>query len=151
MNAIDSIEGISLSGPLGLALLDVLPVGVLLLDVRVGLRDLDVVCLELALQELGVFLTDVVLEHERLELGRLELPSVLLGALDERLDMLRFEEVYELVLRQRPVSVLSLLTRVRVRQTCGVYCGFLAISRVIQRDEVSQAQKRSVPVFVFRR
>jgi PAS domain S-box-containing protein len=34
MNAIDSIEGISLSGPLGLALLDVLPVGVLLLDAR---------------------------------------------------------------------------------------------------------------------
>ena len=76
----------------------------LLLGVGVGLRDLDVVRLELALEQLGVFLADVVLEHEGLELGGLELASVLLGALHERLHVLRFEEFDELVLRQRPVQ-----------------------------------------------
>ena len=44
--------------------------GLFLLGVEVGLRDLDVVRLELALEQLGVFLADVVLEHERFELGR---------------------------------------------------------------------------------
>ncbi len=63
--------------------------------------------LELALKQLGILFADVVLQHECLELGGLELASVLLGALDERLHVLRFEELYELVLRQRPVSVLS--------------------------------------------
>ena len=79
--------------------------------------------LELALQQLGVFLADVVLEHERLELGGLELASVLLGALHERLHVLRFKEFHELVLRQRRVSVLSNLA-VRVRQTYAVYADF---------------------------
>ena len=104
--------------------------GLFLLGVGVRLRDLDVVRLELALEQLGIFLADVVLEHERLELGGLELAAVLLGALDERLHVLRFEEFDELVLRQRPVSVLSNLA-LRVRQTYGVYDGFSAISRVI--------------------
>ena len=81
--------------------------GLLLVGVGFGLGDLDVVGLELALEQLGILLADVVLEHERLELGGLELASVLLGALDERLHVLRFEEFDELVLRQRPVSVLS--------------------------------------------
>ena len=63
--------------------------------------------LELALEQLGILLADVVLEHERLELGRLELAPVLLGALDQRLHVLGFKEFDELVLRQRPVSVLS--------------------------------------------
>ena len=81
--------------------------GLFLLGVEVGLRDLDVVRLELALEQLGVFLADVVLEHEGFELGGLELASVLLGALHERLHMLRLKELYQLVLRQRPVSVLS--------------------------------------------
>ena len=63
--------------------------------------------LELALEQLGILLADVVFEHERLELGGLELAAVLLGALDERLHVLRFKEFDELVLRQRSVSVLS--------------------------------------------
>jgi hypothetical protein len=44
--------------------------------------------------------------------------------------VLRFEELYELVLRQRPVSVLSMLVP-GVQQTYGVYEGYLANSRVI--------------------
>jgi hypothetical protein len=48
--------------------------------------------LELALEQLGVFLADVVLEHEGLELGRLELAPVLLGALDQSLHVLRLEQ-----------------------------------------------------------
>src|SRR6186713_292301 len=63
--------------------------------------------LSAALKELGVLFTNVVLQHERLELGGFELPAVLLGTLDEGLHVLRFKELYELVLRQRPVSVLS--------------------------------------------
>ena len=47
---------------------------VFLLGVDVGLRDFDVVRLELALEQLGVLVADVVLEHERLELGCLEPP-----------------------------------------------------------------------------
>ena len=74
--------------------------GLLLLGIDVGLRDLDVVRLELALEQLGVFLADVVLEHERLELGRLELAPVLLGAFDQSLNMLRLKQIDELVLRQ---------------------------------------------------
>ena len=90
--------------------------------------------LELALEQLGVLLADVVLEHERLELGGLELTPVLLGALDERLHMLGFEEFDELVLRQRPVSVLSYpIVPRHVQQTYGVYGGFLANSRLIRR------------------
>jgi len=67
--------------------------------------------LELALEQFSVFLADVVLEHERLELGRLELAPVLLGALDQSLHMLRLEQFDELVLRQIRVSVLSSLFR----------------------------------------
>ena len=74
--------------------------GLLLLGVDIGLRDLDVVRLELALEQFGVLVADVVLEHERLELGCLELAPVLLGALDQRLHVLRFEKFDELVLRQ---------------------------------------------------
>ena len=124
--------------------------GLLLLGVGVRLRDLDVVRLELALEQLGVFLADVVLEHERLELGGLELASVLLGALDERLHVLGFEEFDELVLRQRPVSVLSNLVR-RVRQTYGVYGGFLAISRVIHLRRQCHKLVTFAPSLVFRR
>ena len=83
--------------------------------------------LELALEQLGVFLAEVVLEHERLELGGLELAAVLLGALHERLHVLRFEEFDELVLRQRPVSVLS--HPVCSATNYAVYARFLAISR----------------------
>ena len=79
----------------------------LLLVTGIRLDDLDVVRLELALQQLGVLFTDVVLENECLELRGLELAAVLLGAFHERLHVLRFEELYELVLRQRLVSVLS--------------------------------------------
>ena len=63
--------------------------------------------LELALEQLGVLVADVVLEHERLELGCLELAPVLLGALDQSLHVLRLEQFNELVLRQVRVSVLS--------------------------------------------
>jgi hypothetical protein len=49
-----------------------------------------------------------VLEDERLELGGLEVPAVLLGALDEGLEMLGLEQFDELVLRQSAVSVLSI-------------------------------------------
>ena len=36
--------------------------------------------LELALKQLGVLFAELVLEHERLELGGFELPAVLLGS-----------------------------------------------------------------------
>jgi hypothetical protein len=75
-----------------------------LLGIELGLRDLDVVRLELTLKQLGVLFADVVLEHERLELGCLELAAVLLRTLDERLYVLGFKEFDELVLRQRPVQ-----------------------------------------------
>ena len=81
---------------------------VFLLGVDLGLCDLDVARLELALEQLGVLVADVVLEHERLELGCLELAPVLLGALDQRLQVLGLEQFDELVLRQSAVSVLSL-------------------------------------------
>ena len=55
---------------------------------RVRLDDLDGVGLELALQELGLVLPEVVLDDERLELGCLEMPAVLFGAFDECLQML---------------------------------------------------------------
>ena len=64
--------------------------------------------LELALKELGLVLAEVVLEHERLELGGLQMAAVLLGALDQRLQMLGLEQFDELVLGQSAVSVLSL-------------------------------------------
>jgi hypothetical protein len=54
-----------------------------------------------AADSLQLFLADVVLEHERLELGSLELATVLFCAFHERLHVLRFKEFHELVLRQR--------------------------------------------------
>ena len=59
-----------------------------LLDLCVGLDDLDRVRLELALQELRFVLAEVVLGDEGLELGGLEMASVLLRALDEGLQVL---------------------------------------------------------------
>ena len=84
--------------------------------------------LELALKELGVLFADVVLQHERLELGGFELPAVLLGTLDEGLYVLRFKEFYELVLRQRPVSVLSNLVPSECDKLTECMTVFLAIS-----------------------
>jgi hypothetical protein len=63
---------------------------------------------ELALQELGLFLAEVVLDDERLEVGGLQMATVLLAALDERLYVLGLKQFDELVLRQSRVSILSL-------------------------------------------
>jgi len=81
----------------------------LLLGVRglAGSPDLDRVGLELALQELGLLLSEIVLDDERLEVGRLQVSAVLLAALDERLHMLGLKQFDELVLRQSGVSILS--------------------------------------------
>jgi len=64
-----------------------------------------------AVSQLGRAAPDRVqpaVEDERLELGGLEMPAVLLGALDEGLEMLGLEQFDELVLRQSAVSVLSI-------------------------------------------
>ena len=53
--------------------------------------------LELARERLGLLVGELVLERERLELGRLDV-AALLGALDERLDLLGLEQLAELVL-----------------------------------------------------
>ena len=87
-----------------------LPLGIcqLLLCVGVGLRlpHLETDGLELAGDLLGFLVVQLVLEHERLELDRLH-PAALLGALDQTLDLIGFEQFCQLVLRQEGVSVLS--------------------------------------------
>jgi hypothetical protein len=82
--------------------------GLLLLLVGFGTRDLDGVGLELALKELGLLFAEIVLERERVELGSLQMATVLLGALDQRLYVLGLEQFDELVLRQLGPSVLSI-------------------------------------------
>ena len=74
--------------------------GLFFLRIRVGMRDLDAVRLELALKELGLFLAEIVFERERFELRGFEMASVLFSALDQRLQVLRLEQFDELVLRQ---------------------------------------------------
>ena len=128
--------------------------GLLLLGVGVRLGDLDVVRLELALEQLGVLLADVVLEHERLELGGLELASVLLGALHERLHVLRFEEFDELVLRQRPVSVLSNLALQcdKLTESTTVFGLFPGLTRLGQCHKlVTFAPHPSIPSLTLQR
>ena len=94
-------------GGLGLLLLP-LGVGELLLRVGVGLRlpHLETDRLELTRDLLGFLVVQLVLEHERLELDRFH-PAALLGALDQTLDLIGFEQFGQLVLRQEAVSVLS--------------------------------------------
>ena len=76
------------------------PAGGLLLGLGLGLHDLDRVGLELALQGLGVVVAEVVLDRERLELGRLDVATALFGPLDEGLQVLGFDQFVQLVLRQ---------------------------------------------------
>ena len=87
-------------GGFGLFLLS-LGVCQLLLGVGVGLRlaHLETDGLELPRDLLGFLVVQLVLEHERLEFGRLH-PAALLGALDQSLDLIRFEQFCQLVLRQ---------------------------------------------------
>ena len=69
---------------------------VLLLGLRSGLgsrdgrADVETDPLELARELLDVLVVEVELERERLELGRLDI-AALLGALDERLGLIRLE------------------------------------------------------------
>jgi len=63
------------------------------------LANLEADRLELALKLLGVFLAEVVLQRERLDLRRLD-EAALFGALHERAGMLGFEQLVHLVLRQ---------------------------------------------------
>ena len=63
------------------------------------LPDLEAEGLQLARELLRLLLGQVVLEHERLELGGLD-QAALLRALDERLDLLRLNQFDQLVLRQ---------------------------------------------------
>ena len=62
--------------------------------------------LELAGELLGLLVVQIVLEHERLELGRLD-EAALLGALDERLDLVGLDQFVQLALRQIETSVPS--------------------------------------------
>ena len=80
----------------------------LLLRIRISLRltDLETDSLELARNLLGFLVVQLVLESERLELHGLH-PAALLGALDQSLDLIGFEQFGQLVLRQEGVSVLS--------------------------------------------
>ena len=79
--------------------------GVLLLA-GARLPDLQAERLQLAGELLRLLVVQVVLEHERLELGGLDEPA-LLRALDERLDLFRLNQFDQLILRQRETSVLS--------------------------------------------
>src|SRR5437764_3316272 len=63
------------------------------------LANLEADRLELALKLLGVFLAEVVLQRERLDLRRLD-EATLFGALHERAGVLGFEQLVHLVLRQ---------------------------------------------------
>ena len=64
-----------------------------------GLADLEPDALELARQLLDFLVVELVLERERLELGRLD-EAALLGALDDGADLIRLEQFVQLVLRQ---------------------------------------------------
>jgi hypothetical protein len=77
---------------------------------RVGafrMRDFDAVRLQLTLEQLGLVLAEVVLEHESLDIGAGEVASVLLAALDEGLHVLGFEQFDQLVLSQESGYFLS--------------------------------------------
>ena len=83
----------------------------LLLGVLLGLggrlAHLEPDALELAGQLLDLALVEVVLERERLELGRLEI-STLLGTLDEGLGLVGIKQFVKLVLCQLSLSALTL-------------------------------------------
>jgi hypothetical protein len=79
-----------------------------------GLADLEPDRLELARQLLDLLFTEVVLEGERLELGRLEV-AALLRAFDQRARLIAFQQFCELILRQ--VSRQSFRGRRSVSQT----------------------------------
>ena len=95
-------------GRLGL-LLAALGVGKLPSRLRVGTRlaHLEPDRLELARDLLRFLVVQLVLEHEGLELDRFH-PAALFRALDQALDLIRFQQLSQLVLRQEAVSVLSL-------------------------------------------
>src|SRR5581483_11153141 len=80
-----------------------------------GLADLDADALELARQLLDVLLREVVLEHERLELGRLDV-AALLRALDQDTGLVAFKQLVQLVLGQVTLDS-SRLGSVRFPQT----------------------------------
>src|SRR5207302_7336243 len=63
------------------------------------LADLEADRLELARQLLDLVVREIVLERERLELGRLEV-AALFGSLDDRARLLGFQQFLQLVLRQ---------------------------------------------------
>ena len=71
-----------------------------------GLADLEPDRLELARELLDLVFGQVVLEGERLELGRLEV-AALLGAFDQRARLIAFQQFVQLILRQVSRSVLS--------------------------------------------
>ena len=68
-----------------------------------GLADIEPDALELAGQLFDLGLVEVVLEGERLELGGLEVPT-LLGTLDERLGLVRIKQFVQLILCQVSLS-----------------------------------------------
>ena len=68
-----------------------------------GLADIEPDPLELAGQLLDLGLVEVVLEGERLELGSLEVPT-LLGTLDERLGLVGIKQFVQLILCQVSLS-----------------------------------------------
>jgi hypothetical protein len=70
------------------------------------LADLEPDRLELAGQLLHLLFSEVVLERERLELGRLDEPA-LLGALDQQARLIAFKQLVHLILRQVSLVVLS--------------------------------------------
>lgn len=76
-----------------------------LLDLCLGFRlaDIEPDPLELTGELLDLGLVEVVLEGERLELGSLEVPT-LLGALDERLGLVGIKQFVQLILCQVSLS-----------------------------------------------
>ena len=111
-----------------------------------GLRrpDLEPDRLELARERLGLLVGQLVLERECLELGRLDV-AALLGALDQRLDLLGLEQFDQLVLGQAGVSVPS---------TCGggtnlfvLYGGSLAFQGLAAVVGVTSSNVASSRIF----
>ena len=102
---------------------------------RPGVAYLETDGLELTRDLLGFLVVQLVLENECLELRRFH-PAALLGALDQSLDLIGFEQFGQLVLRQERFSVLS---RTPCAQSPLTLCSFARFFQAGTPMQLSQA------------
>src|SRR5437667_9210229 len=95
----------------------------LLLRLGGGLAHLEPDALELAGQLLDLVLVQVVLERERLELGGLEV-ATLLSTLDESLRLVGIKQFVELILCQLSLSALTLWSAANLLTVSGIPFSF---------------------------